>query len=113
MADAMIDSGTEWGDALRELTRLPGGMGGSLSEVNFLRSGRFRRNARRMFDDCVRPLLEGGASFEVLLGFVDREIARSSPGELGEGFVPEMSDFAAARLRNRETGEIVDVRSPA
>jgi hypothetical protein len=105
----MIHSGTTWADAIRELTALPFSLGPSQESANFLRSAKFHRNARRLFDCGILPLASGGRSFGVVLGFVDRAIAESL--ELGEadGYLPGTSEFARVRLRDEASGEVLDV----
>jgi hypothetical protein len=105
----MIDSGTGWAAAVGELTVLPGALAGPHGVDNFLRSVRYRRNSRRLFDEGIAPLVSGGDSYEVVLGFVDRAFADEGPIAEGGGLLPGTTEFLAARLRHCGSGRIVEV----
>ena len=107
----MINLDTPWLTAVDELTALPPDLQARFGEVNFLCAARHRRNARRLYDGGILPLLREGGEYEVLLGFVDRALAESGE-DLGGPPLEGMSEFLAARLRHSGTGLVVEVRAP-
>ena len=100
---------TSWDAALEQLTALPGTLQEEHGAANFMRAGRFRRNARHLFESTIEPMLREGRSFEVVLGFVDTSVAEAAGLTRDDGYTVGSSEFLAARLRDVATGEIVDV----
>lgn len=101
----MITKDDSWEDALKELSALPGDLQKQHGPINFLHAGRFRRNARALYDHCLAPVLERGVSLEVVCGFVDARFASLLP----EPLLPGATEFLAARVRVVETGETLDL----
>ena len=105
----MMSPDTSWDAALEQLTALPGTLQEEHGAANFMRAGRFRRNARLLFEKAIEPMLRDGRQFEVLLGFVDSSVAEAAGLTHDDGYTVGSSEFLAARLRDVATGEIVDV----
>jgi hypothetical protein len=113
----MITLEMPWENVLLEMTTLPGTLQEEHGDSNFLRAGRYRRNARELWERGLLPVLRplpAGYQVEVLLGFVDQILAHETGLDEVEGFVPGMTTFTAARLRLPTSGLIFDVAvSPA
>jgi hypothetical protein len=100
---------TSWDAALEQLTALPGDLQEEHGAANFMRAGKFRRNGRALFEQAIEPLLKDGRKFEVVLGFVDSAVAEAAGLSREHGYTIGSSEFLAARLRDADSGEIVDV----
>jgi hypothetical protein len=106
--DSMLNSETSWGDAIKELAALPPSLMEDYGEVNFLCSMRYRRNARRLFEEGILPLVASGREFEVVTGYVD-SAAHEALEAVGETAAEGAGEFLHAKLRDVATGELVEV----
>lgn len=104
---------TSWDAALEQLTALPGTLQKEHGAANFMRAARYRRNGRLLFERSIGPLLQEGRKLEVVLGFVDSAVAEAAGLTRDDGYTDASSEFLAARLRDTETGEIIDVAACA
>jgi hypothetical protein len=101
---------TCWDNALRELTILPGEKAQQdFGVINFMCAGRYCRNGHQLFDEKIRPELEAGHTFKILLGFVDLTIAKELEYGNDIGYDESYSRFQSAKLANIETGEILTI----
>jgi hypothetical protein len=76
-----MDSSTSWAEAFKELTVLPGLAQEEFGGENFLRAARFRLEGRALFEETIVPFMEAGGpgrAYDVVMGFVDREVGRSA-----------------------------------
>jgi hypothetical protein len=108
-----LSPNTSWDAALEQLTALPGELQEEHGAANFMRAGMFRRNGRMLFDSAIEPMLHAGRELEVVVGFVDSTIAEAVGLGPDDGYyTPSSSEFLAARLRDVDTGEVLDVCYP-
>jgi hypothetical protein len=108
-----LSPNTSWDAALEQLTALPGELQEEHGAANFMRAGMFRRNGRMLFDSAIEPMLHAGRELEVVVGFVDSAIAEAVGLGPDDGYyTPSSSEFLAARLRDVDTGEVLDVCYP-
>jgi hypothetical protein len=101
---------TTWDAVLRELTTFPDDNLQQLhGDANFMRAGRFRRNARRLFEEVLEPLIRLEGEIEVICGFVDLGLIVEVMEVIPDGVPDGVCEFRAAKVKVLSTGRILDV----